>query len=160
MSALGSMKKSLDCHFGGNKRSTRGRYNCMTFGNLPAAARLELARAGAGRLGRHVDGNTARQIRDKMYMDGGAIAAQTRKELEGLRGERRSDTTYTGKISQIMVTAGLKPKFISLPFTAIPKEVNLLGGKVLGLGTTFWQTSSGSDTRLKKHEKEGGGVLG
>ena len=109
-------------------------YNTMSFGDQPAAAGLELAKAEAARLGASVDAHTAEQISKKMYVDDGALAADSREQLEAMRGSRREDGTYTGHIAEVLKTVGMAPKFVAIPGTATPEEVELLGGKVLGVG--------------------------
>ena len=109
-------------------------YNTMCFGDQAAAAGLELAKAEVSRLGAAVDSHTAAQIARKMYVDDGALAAGTRRQLEEMRGVRSQDGTYSGLISKVLATVGMAPKFVAIPGTATPEEVELLGGKVLGVG--------------------------
>ena len=104
-------------------------YNVMTFGDLAAAAGLELARAEMAMLGRHICPRTADQLREKMYVDDGAVAAHSREELERIRGERLPDGTYTGILAQVMATAK-----VVIPGGATEEERLLLGGRVLGVG--------------------------
>ena len=108
-------------------------YSVMTFGDLAAAAGLELARAEMAKLGRHICPATADQLRDKMYVDDGAIAAASRRELEMIRGERLPDGIYTGLLAKVMATVKMVPKLVVIPGRATDEEKALLGGKVLGL---------------------------
>ena len=49
-------------------------------------------------------------------------------------GTRLPNGSYTGNISQILAVTGMKPKFVALPAKAIPEEVEMVGGKFLGVG--------------------------
>ena len=51
-----------------------------------------------------------------------------------MRGSRNSEGQYSGKISEVLGTLGMAPKFIALPGSASEEEVELLGGKFLGIG--------------------------
>ena len=109
------------------------RYNSMTYGDLAAAAGLELAKGVAARKGLAIDEETASQIASKLYVDDGAVGAASRTKLEEMRGSRSLEGTYDGLIAQVLATAGMKPKFVAIPGSATPEEIELLGGKVLGV---------------------------
>ena len=81
-----------------------------------------------------IDKSTAEQIKNKFYVDDGALSANSREELEAMRGSRNLDGQYSGKISEVLGTVGMAPKFIAIPGSASEEEIELLGGKFLGIG--------------------------
>ena len=60
----------------------------MTFEDLPAAVGLEIAKGEVARRGMSIDKITAEQIKNKFYLDDGALAANSREELKAMRGSR------------------------------------------------------------------------
>ena len=85
-------------------------------------------------MARHIDPEVADQIASKVYVDNGALAASSEAGLLEMRGTRLPNGSYTGKISQILAVMGLKPKFVAIPGRATPEEVEMVGGKFLGVG--------------------------
>ena len=53
-------------------------YNRVKFGDQPAAAVLEVAKGKAADLGRHIHPSTVWQLRNKVYVDDGALAANSK----------------------------------------------------------------------------------
>ena len=66
-------------------------YNTVTFGDLPAAGELEVAKANVGELGAHIHPKTAKQIEDKVYVDDGALATESHKEFRKMKGQLKPD---------------------------------------------------------------------
>ena len=48
-----------------------------------------------------------------------------------MRGSRNQEGQYSGKISKVLGTVGMAPKFIALPGSASEEEIEVLGGKFL-----------------------------
>jgi hypothetical protein len=107
-------------------------YDRVTFGDLPAAGALEQAKARAAELGAHIHQETARQLRDKMFSDDGALAADSKEELLRMKGTRQEDGTYDGYISRILGKCGMAPKYIVI--AGEKGQEDTLGGAMLGVG--------------------------
>ena len=107
-------------------------YNRVTFGNQIAPLALELAKSQAADLEQDIHPSTTDKIKNKLYVDDGAIAADSRDELERMRGERIPDGTYTGYVFKILEKCGMAPKFIQICWDS-GEEEKQLGGAVLGV---------------------------
>ena len=108
-------------------------YTRATFGDLPAGLLLEVVKRRAAELGMEVDALAAQQILDNSYVDD-IILGGDRDEVERMRGNLLADGQYSGTITQILATCGMRPKFIAVSGDQDPAAAEPLGGKVLGLG--------------------------
>ena len=61
-------------------------FDRVTFGDHIAPLALELAKSRAADLGQDLHPSTADQIKQKLYVDDGAIAAESRDEVKRMRG--------------------------------------------------------------------------
>ena len=75
-----------------------------------------------------------------------------------MHGTRLPNGSYTGNISQILAVTGMKPKFVALPAKAIPEEVEMVGGKFLGVGYKI--TGIGSPSRWAPQPRSWARALG
>ena len=108
-------------------------YNRVTFGDMCAATALELTKRRAASLGEDIHPPTAHQLRDKVYVDDGTLAGDSKEELLLMRGVKDDEGNYNGYIARILKTCGMSAKFIAIAGESGVDEEKL-GHTFLGLG--------------------------
>ena len=106
-------------------------FDCVAFGDIPAANCLEIGRDLTAEEGSEIDPVAARKIKDDSYLDDN-VGGGTAEEVKRMKGVRLPDGTFTGTMRQILDKGGLKMKVIVS--TGEPDEAvkHLIGNKVLG----------------------------
>ena len=106
-------------------------FDCVAFGDIPAANCLEIGRDLTAEEGSEIDPVAARKIKDDSYVDDNVVGG-TAEEVKRMKGVRLPDGTFTGTMRQILDKGGLKMKVIVS--TGEPDEAvkHLIGNKVLG----------------------------
>ena len=107
-------------------------YTRATFGDLPAGLILEVVKRRAAELGMELDPLAAQQILDNSYVDD-CITGGSKEEVERMKGHLLANGQYSGTITQILATCGMRPKFLAVSGDQDPAAAEPLGGRVLGL---------------------------
>merc|ERR1711867_169601 len=107
-------------------------FTCVTFGDDPAAAALELAKRRAARDATEIDELAARQLVCATYVDD-AGGGGTPEEVARMRGERLETGEYTGTLPRVLAMGGFVAKALISSGTCSQEEEEALGGKFLGV---------------------------
>ena len=120
-------------------------FDCVAFGDCPAANFLEIGRDLTANEGREIDPVAADKIINDSYVDDG-VTGGSMAEVERMRGLRLEDGSFGGTIPQILSKGNLKMK-VAVASGETDEEIkNLIGNKVLGYG---WDaTSDEMDVKL------------
>ena len=83
-------------------------------------------------LGMELDPMAAQQILDNSYMDD-CITGGSEEKVRRMKGHLMADSEYSGTITKIIATCGMKPKFHAISGDQDPAAAAPLGGRLLGL---------------------------
>ena len=106
-------------------------FDCVAFGDLPAANLLEIARNLTADAGRKIDPVAAGKIKSDSYVDDN-VSGGSWEEVQRMQGERLPDGTYTGTMRKILEKGNLKMKVIVSTGETNEDIKHLIGNKVLG----------------------------
>ena len=106
-------------------------FDCVAFGDIPAANLLEIGRNLTADEGWEIDPIAARKIKDDSYVDDN-VGGGTTEEVKRMKGSRLADGTFTGTMRQILDKGGLKMKVIVSSGETDESVKHLIGNKVLG----------------------------
>ena len=106
-------------------------FDCVAFGDCPAANFLEIGRDMTANAGRDIDNVAADKIIRDSYVDDG-VTGGTKAEVERMKGHRLGDGTYSGTLTQILSRSKLKMKVAVTTGETNEEVKNLIGNKVLG----------------------------
>ena len=113
-------------------------FDCVAFGNRPAANFLEIGRNLTADAGASIDPVAARKIKDDSYVDDN-LSGGTRKEVARMKGDTLADGSTTGTITQILAVGNLKAKVIVVSGEQNEEIRGLIGNKALGY---HWDASN------------------
>ena len=113
-------------------------FDCVAFGDCPAANCLEIGRDMTAEAGRGIDPIAADKIINDSYVDDG-VTGGTRAEVERMKGERLGAGCYSGTLGQILDKGKLKMKVVVTTGEHDKELTRLIGDKVLGYN---WDTVS------------------
>ena len=113
-------------------------FDCVAFGDCPAANCLEVARDLTAEAGRQIDPIAADKIIKDSYVDDG-VTGGTTEEVERMKGVRQEDGKFNGTIPRILNTGNLSTKVIVTTGETDKEVTALIGDSVLGYG---WNTAS------------------
>ena len=106
-------------------------FDCVAFGDCPAANFLEIGRDMTAEAGKDIDEVAAQKIINDSYVDDG-VTGGSHTEVEKMKGARLADGSFTGTLTQILARGKLKPKVILTTGETDEAVKNLVGNKVLG----------------------------
>ena len=106
-------------------------FDCVAFGDLPAANLLEIGRNLTADAGEHIDPIAAKKIKKDSYVDDN-VTGGSKEDIMRMKGERLPDGTYSGTMRQILDLGGLKWKVFVSSGETDDDVKNLIGNKVLG----------------------------
>ena len=106
-------------------------FDCVAFGDLPAANLLEIGRNMTADDGQHIDPEAARKIKDDSYVDDN-VSGGTTAEVNRMQGVRLSDGTFSGTMRQILDRGKLKQKVMVRTGETDEEVKHLIGNKVFG----------------------------
>ena len=106
-------------------------FDCVAFGDLPAANLLEIGRNMTADDGQHIDPVASRKIKDDSYVDDN-VGGGTTDEVKRMQGDRLPDGTYSGTMRQILDRGNLKMKVIVRSGESDEDVKHLIGNKVFG----------------------------
>ena len=107
-------------------------YNCVAFGDHPAAAQLECAKTKCAEAGTQIDLQASEKIRSDTYVDDGVTGGSPR-DVVRLRGGRGPDGSYDGTIPTILGLGGLAVKAMMVSGEGDLDAMEKLGDQVLGI---------------------------
>ena len=106
-------------------------FDCVAFGDLPAANCLEIGRNLTADKGEHIDPIASKKIKADSYVDDN-VSGGTKQEVKRMKGERLPDGTYSGTMRQILDLGNLKMKVLVSTSEPDDSVKNLIGNTVLG----------------------------
>ena len=113
-------------------------FDCVAFGDAPAANLLEIARNMTAEAGKDIDPVAARKIKDDSYVDDN-LSGGTAEEVSRMKGERLADGSYSGTFRQILEKGNLKAKVMIATGEDDESLKELIGNKALGY---HWNATS------------------
>ena len=113
-------------------------FDCVAFGDCPAANCLEIGRDMTAEAGRDIDPIAADKIINDSYVEDG-VNGDTKAEVERMKGNRLGDGCYSGTLGQILDKGKLKMKVVVTTGEHDKELTRLIGDKVLGYN---WDTVS------------------
>ena len=106
-------------------------FDCVAFGDLPAANFLEIGRNLTADFGKHIDPVASKKIEKDSYVDDN-VSGGSAAEVKRMQGVRLPDGTYSGTMRQILDLGNLKIKVILATGETDEDLKHLIGNKVLG----------------------------
>ena len=113
-------------------------FDCVAFGDLPAANFLEIGRNLTADAGYTIDAEAAEKIKRDSYVDDN-ISGGSREAVARMKGNKLGDGSYSGTMTKILKRGNLKPKTFVSSGDTDEEAKELLGKKVLGYG---WEATS------------------
>ena len=113
-------------------------FDCVAFGDYPAANLLEIGRDKTADAGKDIDPTAARKIKDDSYVNDN-VSGGTYEEVRRMKGSRLPDGSYSGTMRQILDLGNLRMKVIVSTGESDEEVKNILGNKVLGY---HWDATS------------------
>ena len=115
-------------------------FDCVAFGDCPAANCLEVGRDMTAEAGREIDPVAADKIINDSYVDDG-VTGGSKAEVERMKGARLGQGSYSGTLGQILSLGKLRMKVVVTTGEQDTELTKLIGDKVLGYN---WNTVSDS----------------
>ena len=113
-------------------------FDCVAFGDFPAANFLEIGRDITADAGVEIDPEATKKIKEDSYVDdcisGGSVDA-----VERMKGVKLADGSFSGSMTKILQIGKLKIKTIVSSGDTDEEAMALIGNKVLGYG---WNAST------------------
>ena len=106
-------------------------FDCVAFGDCPAANFLEIGRNMTAEAGKDIDPVASKKIEEDCYVDDG-VTGGSKAEVQRMKGVRLEGGFYTGTLSEILARGKLKAKVILDTGETDEDAKNLIGNKVLG----------------------------
>ena len=106
-------------------------FDCVAFGDLPAANFLEIGRNLTADFGKDIDPIASKKIKKDSYVDDN-VSGGSAAEVKRMQGVRLPDGTYSGTMRQILDLGNLKIKVILATGETDEDFKHLIGNKVLG----------------------------
>ena len=133
-------------------------FDCVAFGDSPAANCLEIGRNMTADAGYEIDPVAAEKIKNDSYVDDN-VSGGSKEEVERMKGERLADGSYSGTMRQILDVGNLKSKVFVSTGEADAAVKHLIGNKVLGYSwnatTDFMAVNFPVYLANKKHDAPG-----
>ena len=112
-------------------------FDCVAFGDVPAANLLEIARNITADHGVSIDAIAARKIKEDSYVDD-LVSGGSLEEVSRMKGVRLEDGSYSGTLRQILDRGNLKMKVVVSSGEMDESVKHLINDKVFGYG---WNAS-------------------
>ena len=106
-------------------------FDCVAFGDIPAANCLTIGMNLTAKEGEHIDPVASKKIVKDSYVDDN-VTGGTAAEVKRMKGERLPDGTYTGTMTKIVGLGKLKIKVIVSTGESDESVKHLINNKVLG----------------------------
>ena len=113
-------------------------FDCVAFGDFPAANFLEIGRDITADAGKHIDEESSKKIKRDTYVDDN-ISGGSFKSVKKMKGHKLGDGSFSGKMTEILKIGKLKLKTIISTGEQDEEAKALIGNKVLGYG---WDATS------------------
>ena len=113
-------------------------FDCVAFGDVPAANCLEIGRNLTADEGFDIDPVAAMKIKNDSYVDDN-VSGGTKAEVERMKGYRKPDGSYSGTMTQILALGKLRLKTIVSTGESDESVKHLINNKVLGYA---WDATS------------------
>ena len=106
-------------------------FDCVAFGDNPAANLLEIGRNMTADAGESIDPEAARKLKQDSYVDDN-LSGGTREEVERMVGVMMDNGKFSGTMQQILDKGNLKAKVFVTSGEMDANVKNLIGNKALG----------------------------
>ena len=106
-------------------------FDCVAFGDLPAANLLEIGRDLTADEGEEIDPVAARKIKVDSYVDDN-VSGGSFEEVDRMKGAKLEDGSFSGTVRKILDKGSLKIKTILSTGETDEEVKSLIGNKVLG----------------------------
>ena len=113
-------------------------FDCVAFGDNPAANCLEIGRNLTADAGAHIDPIAARKLKEDSYVDDN-LSGGTAEDVARMKGVKLANGMFSGTMQQILDMGSLKAKVFVSSGDTDEELMNLIGNKALGY---HWKASS------------------